>query len=40
MHEMPIQFADRTVGQSKMSPKTFVQAMLKVWDIRGEVRRI
>jgi dolichol-phosphate mannosyltransferase len=38
VHEMPIRFADRTVGESKMSTRIFVEAMLKVWSIRGSVR--
>jgi len=27
IHEMPIKFSDRTVGQSKMTPQIFVEAM-------------
>jgi dolichol-phosphate mannosyltransferase len=38
IHEMPITFADRTVGQSKMTPQIFVEAMLKVWKIRASLR--
>jgi dolichol-phosphate mannosyltransferase len=37
VHEMPIRFVDRQVGESKMSGKIFVEAMLKVWSIRREV---
>lgn len=37
VHEMPIRFVDRTVGESKMSTKIFAEAMLKVWDIRKDV---
>jgi dolichol-phosphate mannosyltransferase len=40
VHEMPIRFADRTVGESKMSAKIFVEAMLKVWSIRAGVRAL
>lgn len=40
VHEMPIRFVDREVGQSKMSGKIFVEAMLKVWSIRQEVRKL
>ena len=38
IHEMPIQFSDRTVGQSKMTAQIFVEAMLKVWKIRSSIR--
>lgn len=38
VHEMPIRFVDRTVGASKMSTKIFVEAMVKVWDIRKKVQ--
>ena len=38
IHEMPIQFSDRTVGQSKMTAQIFVEAMWKVWKIRASVR--
>lgn len=37
VHEMPIRFVDRTVGESKMSTKIFVEAMVKVWDIRKKI---
>ena len=40
VHEMPIQFSDRTVGDSKMSTAIFVEAMLKVWQIRRDVARL
>lgn len=40
VHEMPIRFVDRRVGQSKMSTKIFVEAMVKVWNIRGEMQKI
>ena len=40
VHEMPIQFADRTVGESKMSSKIFFEALLKVWEIRDAVRQL
>ncbi|MCK6552012.1 polyprenol monophosphomannose synthase [Myxococcota bacterium] len=40
VHEMPIRFIDREVGESKMSAKIFVEAMLKVWSIRGEVNAL
>lgn len=39
VHEMPIRFADRKVGQSKMSLAIFVEALTKVWRIRAEARR-
>jgi dolichol-phosphate mannosyltransferase len=32
--ETPIMFADRRVGQSKMSRKIFAEAMLRVWRLR------
>jgi dolichol-phosphate mannosyltransferase len=32
--ETPIVFADRRVGQSKMSRKIFAEAMLRVWRLR------
>ena len=38
VHEMPIQFADRLIGESKMSAKIFAEAMLRVWQIRSEIR--
>jgi len=38
IHEMPIQFSDRTVGQSKMTAQIFIEAMWKVWKIRASVR--
>jgi dolichol-phosphate mannosyltransferase len=38
VHEMPIRFTDRQWGESKMSGKIFVEAMLKVWSIRKEMR--
>jgi len=34
LEEMPIVFVDRRVGQSKMSRKIFVEAMLMVWRLR------
>ncbi len=40
VHEMPIRFSDRKVGQSKMSTKIFVEAMLKVWQIRARARSL
>ncbi len=40
VHEMPIQFCDRTVGESKMSTAIFVEAMLKVWQIRRDVAKL
>ena len=33
--EVPIVFADRVVGQSKMSSKIVVEAFYRVWQIRG-----
>ncbi len=38
VHEMPIMFADRKWGESKMSSKIFVEAMLKVWQVRSRTR--
>ena len=38
--EMPILFSDRKVGQSKMSTKIFVEAMLKVWQVRARAREL
>jgi dolichol-phosphate mannosyltransferase len=40
VHEMPIRFIDREVGESKMSGKIFMEAMLKVWSIRSSVRKL
>lgn len=40
VHEMPIRFTDRRWGESKMSGKIFVEAMLKVWSIRKEMREL
>jgi dolichol-phosphate mannosyltransferase len=40
VHEMPITFEDRRVGLSKMSTRIFVEAMLKVWQIRRDVRTL
>jgi dolichol-phosphate mannosyltransferase len=40
IHEMPILFANRKVGVSKMSTKIFVEAMLKVWQVRTRTREI
>ncbi len=40
VHEMPILFADRKVGQSKMSARIFVEAMLKVWQVRARTRQL
>jgi dolichol-phosphate mannosyltransferase len=38
--EVPIIFADRRAGRSKMSTAIFVEAMLKVWELRlGDLRR-
>ena len=34
VEEMPIVFEDRRVGQSKMSKKIFVEALLMVWRLR------
>jgi dolichol-phosphate mannosyltransferase len=34
IEEMPIVFVDRRVGQSKMSRKIFVEAMVMVWRLR------
>ena len=36
--EMPIVFEDRRVGQSKMSPDIFVEAMWMVWKLRASVK--
>lgn len=40
IHEMPIRFVDREVGKSKMSAAIFIEAMLKVWSIREEAKRL
>lgn len=40
VHEMPIQFADRKIGTSKMSTKIFVEAMLKIWQVRARARTL
>ena len=40
VHEMPILFADRKVGTSKMSTKIFVEAMLKIWQVRARARSL
>ncbi len=37
--ETPIVFADRRVGQSKMSRKIFAEAMIQVWKLRLGARR-
>lgn len=34
IREIPIVFRDRTAGQSKMSGKIFVEALLKMWQLR------
>jgi dolichol-phosphate mannosyltransferase len=41
VEEMPIVFVDRRVGQSKMSRKIFVEALLMVWRLRltGSTRK-
>jgi dolichol-phosphate mannosyltransferase len=40
VHEMPIRFADRVVGKSKMSTRIFLEAMWKVWDIRSRAHKL
>lgn len=40
VHEMPIRFADRKVGKSKMSARIFLESMWKVWDIRSGAQRL
>ena len=40
VYEMPIRFKDRTVGQSKMSTAIFVEALFRVWQIRGQAQRV
>jgi dolichol-phosphate mannosyltransferase len=40
VHEMPILFGDRKVGQSKMTTKIFVEAMLKVWQVRARAAQL
>lgn len=40
VHEMPIQFTDRKIGVSKMSTKIFVEAMLKVWQVRARAAQL
>ena len=39
VHEMPIRFADRERGKSKMSSRIMVEAAGMVWKIRSELRR-
>jgi len=34
VRELPIQFEDRRVGQSKMSRKIFLEALTLVWKLR------
>jgi len=34
LHEIPINFVDRRAGRSKMSRQIFMEAMLKVWQLR------
>ena len=38
--EMPIQFVDRKWGKSKMSTKIFVEAMVKVWQVRARAAEL
>ncbi|MEO6951071.1 MAG: polyprenol monophosphomannose synthase [Polyangia bacterium] len=40
IHEMPIQFVDRKWGKSKMSTKIFVEAMIKVWQVRARAAEL
>jgi len=39
VYEMPIRFVDRRYGQSKMSSKIVLEAMLKVWSIRAAKKK-
>jgi putative flippase GtrA len=34
IEEIPIIFPDRVCGKSKMSKKIFIEAMIKIWDLR------
>ncbi len=38
--EVPIVFADRRVGQSKMSRRIVLEAIRKVWSIRSSARHL
>jgi len=40
VHEMPILFTDRKIGVSKMSTKIFIEAMLKVWQVRTRAAQL
>lgn len=37
IQEVPIVFEDRRVGQSKMSRKIFLEALVRVWKLRAQV---
>ena len=36
--EVPITFSDRRLGRSKMSASIFVEALYRVWQVRGHRR--
>ena len=40
VHEVPIHFEDRRIGQSKMSIPVKIEAALRVWDIRWRHRHL
>lgn len=40
VYEMPIIFSDRKWGESKMSSKIFLEAMVKVWQVRNRARTL
>ncbi len=40
VYEMPILFNDRQIGTSKMSARIFVEAMLRVWNVRARTRKL
>ena len=37
---MPIRFVDRRYGQSKMSFRILLEALVKVWSIRSRARAL
>lgn len=40
VHEMPIRFADRAMGKSRMSAWIFLETMWRVWDIRSGAKKL
>ena len=39
VEEVPINFVDRRVGQSKMSGTIFLEALTLVWSLRARIKR-